>query len=104
MGGIMARTSRRRGERSEARSSRLLAAPIPGGTPVWRGRWLVVRHRTWTPRIHAIPVPVSEVHHPDLHALVHDAAKRAGLDPPRSITLGGAGEISVRGNLLSVGL
>src|SRR5438876_2305094 len=73
---------------------------LPGGLPVWRGWWMA-RGST---RARPATAPVDNRHHPGLAALVNDAAKRAGLDPPTAVTLGGPSRIEMAGDLLIVGL
>jgi len=74
---------------------------LPGGLPVWRGWWMA---RGPTRPKHQAVAPVDKGHHPGLAALVNDAAKRAGLDPPPAVTLGGASRIEMHGDLLIIGL
>src|SRR4051812_24878165 len=73
---------------------------LPGGLPVWRGWWMA---RGPTRPKHAA-APVDRNHPPGLAALVNDAGKRAGLDLPAAVTLGGASRIEMHGDLLTIGL
>jgi len=77
---------------------------LPGGMPVWRGWWLVLRRAGLRRRAGPPPVPVTATQHADLHELVQDAARRASLAPPRTVSLGGEALVRMRGNRLTVGL
>jgi hypothetical protein len=74
---------------------------LPGGMPVWRGWWLVLQHGAGRP---SGGIPVTDARHAELHAVVHEAARRANLPPPRAVSLGGTAQVGIRGNLLTVGL
>ena len=76
---------------------------LPGGIAVWRGLRLVMSRWRAGGKLSAA-VPVTAQRHAALHALVVDAAARAGAPPPRAITLGGRGVVTMRGGVLSVGL
>jgi hypothetical protein len=85
---------------------------LPGGLPVWRAWWLLRRQRFRSGARHATSagepaasgVLVTPTRHAALHSLVHEAARRVGVEPPRAITLGGAARVGMRGHLLTVGL
>jgi hypothetical protein len=86
------------------RIGHVVVTTLPGGLRVWRGWWLA-RQVTGTGRPSVGgPVPVNAVHHAALAALVTETAKRAGLDPPGAVTLGGTARVEMRGHLLSIGL
>jgi hypothetical protein len=75
---------------------------LPGDLPVLRGRWLLLKNR---PPRSAIPsTRVSAHRHPALAALTAEAAKAAGLDPPPAVALGGTATVSMRHEVLLVGL
>ncbi len=76
---------------------------LPGGLPVWRGWWMT-RRSTGANAAKTAVAPVDRDHHAGLAALVNDAAKRAGLDLPHAVTLGGASGVEMRGDLLTIGL
>jgi hypothetical protein len=49
-------------------------------------------------------VPVTPARHAELHALVQDAAHRASIAPPKTVSLAGPARVRMRGHLLTVGL
>jgi hypothetical protein len=77
---------------------------LPGGLPVWRGWWMARGQDSKGSRARPAVAPVDNRHHPGLAALVNDAAKRAGLDPPTAVTLGGASRVEMHCDLLIIGL